>query len=209
MAKKTYSVSSKLWIKEHFDDLSVQKQQNQGDCFEDVFKLEQIQQKFNFIKLGMRVVDLGAAPGGWSQYVASLVGDSGKVFSCDILDMKPIEKVDFIQGDFRDEAVLNTLLNKIGGKPVDIVLSDLTTNGNGSATAAQASNTYLSELAFDLCRQILKPNGVFIVKAYKGEGFDEFYSELKDAFSVVNTSELIYAQAKSNEVYLVAAGYKL
>ncbi len=209
MSKKKQSASSQRWLKEHFDDQYVQKAQKQGWRSRAVFKLEEIQNKDGLIKPGMTVVDLGAAPGGWSQYATKLVGDKGQVIGCDILAMDPIAGVDFLQGDFREENVLNALLNRIDGKNVDIVLSDMAPNMSGNAAADQASSMYLVELAFDMCHQVLKKNGAFAVKVFQGEGFDIFFKELKNAFKVVKTRKPDSSRARSSEVYLVATGYKL
>ena len=209
MTKKKHSASSKRWLKEHFDDQYVQKAQKQGLRSRATFKLEEIQNKDKLIKPGMTVVDLGAAPGGWSQFATGLVGQHGKVIACDILEMDPIAGVDFLQGDFRDEAVLDTLLNRIGGNNVDVVLSDMAPNMSGNNSVDQARSMYLCELALDMCHQVLKPGGVFAIKVFQGEGFDEFFRELKTRFSSVKTRKPDSSRARSREVYLVACGYKV
>ena len=142
MTKKKHSASSKRWLKEHFDDQYVQKAQKLGLRSRAVFKLEAIQEKDRLIKPGMTVVDLGAAPGGWSQLSADLVGQKGQVIACDILAMDPLAGVDFLQGDFREEAVLDTLLNRIGGNNVDIVMSDMAPNMSGNPSVDQARSMY-------------------------------------------------------------------
>ena len=174
-----------------------------------MFKLEEIQAKDSLIKPGMTVVDLGAAPGGWSQYAVKQVGESGHVIACDILAMDPLPGVDFLMGDFREEAVLDTLLNKIGGKNVDVVMSDMAPNMTGNDTADQAKSMYLVELSLDMCRQVLKKNGSYTVKVFMGEGFDQFFNEVKSAFKVVKTRKPDSSRARSREVYLVATGFKL
>ena len=209
MTKKKHSASSKRWLKEHFDDQYVQKAQKQGWRSRAVFKLEEIQQKDKLVKPGMTVVDLGAAPGGWSQYAVQKVGDNGQVIACDILPMDPLPGVDFLQGDFREDAVLDALLSRIGGKNVDIVLSDMAPNMSGNDAVDQAGAMYLVELALDMCRHVLKPNGSFAVKVFQGEGFDQFFKEVKEAFSVVKTRKPDSSRARSREVYLVATGFKL
>lgn len=209
MTKKKHSASSKRWLKEHFDDQYVQKAQKLGWRSRAVFKLEEIQLKDKLIKPGMTVVDLGAAPGGWSQYASQQVGEGGQVIACDILSMDSLAGVDFLQGDFREDAVLDTLLGRIGGKNVDIVLSDMAPNMSGNDAADQAGSMYLVELALDMCRQVLKQNGSFAVKVFQGEGFDPFFKELKAAFSVVKTRKPDSSRARSREVYLVASGFKL
>ncbi|WP_099036219.1 23S rRNA (uridine(2552)-2'-O)-methyltransferase RlmE [Lacimicrobium alkaliphilum] len=208
MTKKTRSASSARWLKEHFDDPYVQKAQKQGWRSRAVFKLEQIQQKDRLIKPAMTVVDLGAAPGGWSQLSAQLVGDKGQVIACDILPMEPLPGVDFLQGDFREEAVIDALLNRIGGNNVDVVLSDMAPNMSGNNAVDQARSMYLVELAMDMCRQVLKPNGSFAVKVFQGEGFDEFFVQMRQAFKNIKTRKPDSSRARSREVYLVATGFK-
>ncbi|GGD75690.1 ribosomal RNA large subunit methyltransferase E [Lacimicrobium alkaliphilum] len=195
-------------MKEHFDDPYVQKAQKQGWRSRAVFKLEQIQQKDRLIKPAMTVVDLGAAPGGWSQLSAQLVGDKGQVIACDILPMEPLPGVDFLQGDFREEAVIDALLNRIGGNNVDVVLSDMAPNMSGNNAVDQARSMYLVELAMDMCRQVLKPNGSFAVKVFQGEGFDEFFVQMRQAFKNIKTRKPDSSRARSREVYLVATGFK-
>ncbi|GAC31500.1 23S rRNA (uridine(2552)-2'-O)-methyltransferase RlmE [Paraglaciecola polaris] len=209
MGKNKQSESSKRWLKEHFDDKYVIQAQKQGLRSRAVFKLEEIQVKDGLIKEGMTVVDLGAAPGGWSQYAVKQVGDKGQVIACDILSMDPLPGVDFLMGDFREEAVLDTLLNKIGGKNVDVVMSDMAPNMTGNDTADQAKSMYLVELSLDMCRQVLKKNGNYTVKVFMGEGFDQFFNEVKSAFKVVKTRKPDSSRARSREVYLVATGFKL
>ncbi len=209
MTKKKHSASSKRWLKEHFDDHYVQKAQKMGLRSRAVFKLEAIQEKDRLIKPGMTVVDLGAAPGGWSQLSADLVGANGQVIACDILPMDPLAGVDFLQGDFREESVLDTLLNRIGGNTVDIVLSDMAPNMSGNGSVDQARSMYLCELALDMCHSVLKPNGAFVIKVFQGEGFDQFFRDVKSAFKVLKTRKPDSSRARSREVYLVATGYKV
>lgn len=209
MTKKKLSASSKRWLKEHFDDHYVQKAQKEGWRSRAIYKLEEIQQKDRLIKPGMTIVDLGAAPGGWSQLAAQMVGDKGQVIACDILEMDPIVGVDFLQGDFREEQVLDALLNRIGGKTVDIVLSDMAPNMSGNGSVDQARSMYLCELALDMCHQVLKPNGAFAIKVFQGEGFDEYFKAIKSAFKTIKTRKPDSSRSRSREVYLVATGYKL
>ena len=209
MTKKKHSASSKRWLKEHFDDHYVQKAQKQGLRSRAVFKLEEMQQKDKLIKPGMTVVDLGAAPGGWSQLASDLVGSNGQVIACDILEMDPIAGVDFLKGDFREESVLNALLNRIDGNNVDIVLSDMAPNMSGNNAADQARSMYLCELALDMCHQVLKPGGNFAIKVFQGEGFDEFLTALRQNFTTIKTRKPDSSRARSREVYLVACGYKV
>ena len=209
MSKNKQSVSSQRWLKEHFDDKFVQKAQKLGLRSRAGFKIEEIQQKDDLIKSAMTVVDLGAAPGGWSQYVTKVVGEDGLVIACDILPMDPLAGVSFLQGDFCEENVLNELLNKIGGKNVDVVMSDMAPNMSGNDAIDQAKSMYLVELALDMCHQVLKINGSFVVKVFMGEGFEPFMKELYKAFKIVKTRKPESSRARSREVYLVATGYKL
>ncbi len=209
MSKKKHTASSKRWLDEHFDDEYVKKAQKLGLRSRAVFKIEEINLKDKLIKPGMKVVDLGAAPGGWSEYATKVVGDNGQVVACDILPMDPIAGVDFLQGDFREEAVLNALLDRIGGKDIDVVMSDMAANFTGNDSADSARSMYLVELALDMCHQVLKSNGAFVVKVFQGEGFDQFFKEVKSMFKVVKTRKPESSRARSREVYLVATGFKL
>jgi 23S rRNA (uridine2552-2'-O)-methyltransferase len=208
MTKKKHSASSKRWLKEHFDDHYVQQAQKQGWRSRAVFKLEEIQQKDKLILPGMTVVDLGAAPGGWSQLVSQLVGDNGQIIACDMLNMDPIVGVDFLQGDFREQNVLDALLSRIDGKNVDIVLCDMAPNMSGNSSVDQTKSMYLIELALEMCDQVLKVNGSFVVKVFMGEGFDDFFKSLRAGFTSVKTRKLESSRPRSREVYLVATGYK-
>ncbi|UAA39892.1 23S rRNA (uridine(2552)-2'-O)-methyltransferase RlmE [Paraneptunicella aestuarii] len=209
MTKKKHSGSSKRWLKEHFDDKYVQMAQKQGLRSRAVFKLDEIQQKDKLIKPGMCVVDLGAAPGGWSQYAVDVVGDKGQVIACDILPMDSIAGVDFLEGDFREEAVLDALLDRIGGRNVDVVMSDMAPNMSGNDSVDQSRAMYLVELALDMCNEVLKPNGSFVAKVFQGAGFEEYFKALKQRFQVVKTRKPDSSRARSREVYLVATGWKL
>lgn len=209
MTKKNRSGSSNRWLKEHFDDKYVQKAQKLGLRSRAVFKIEEIQDKDNLIKPGMCVVDLGAAPGGWSQYAADIVGESGQVIACDILAMDSIAGVDFLQGDFREDAVLDALLNRIDGRNVDVIMSDMAPNMSGNDSVDQARAMYLVELALDMCDQVLKANGSFIVKVFQGEGFEEYFKVMRQRFKSVKTRKPDSSRARSREVYLVATGWKL
>ncbi|TDF42157.1 23S rRNA (uridine(2552)-2'-O)-methyltransferase RlmE [Alteromonadaceae bacterium M269] len=209
MSKSKQSASSQRWLKEHFDDQYVQKAQKMGLRSRAVFKLEEIQAKDKLIHPGMNVVDLGAAPGGWSQLAADLVGDSGRVIACDILPMDAIAEVDFLQGDFSEDAVLETLLEGINGKNVDVVMSDMAPNMTGNDAVDQARSIYLVELALDMCNDVLKKNGSFVTKVFQGEGFDAFFKAVKERFKQVKTRKPDSSRARSREVYLVATGFKL
>jgi 23S rRNA (uridine2552-2'-O)-methyltransferase len=209
MSKKKLKTSSQRWMQEHFEDEYVKKAQRLGLRSRAVFKIEEINNKDKIIKPGMKVVDLGAAPGGWSEYAVKAVGDHGQVVACDILPMDPIVGVDFLQGDFREDAVLDALLQRIDGKNVDVVLSDMAANMTGNEAADSARSMYLVELALDMCQQVLKKDGAFIVKVFQGDGFEQYMKAVKDAFKVVRTRKPESSRARSREVYLVATGYKL
>ncbi len=208
MSKKKLTASSARWMQEHFDDEYVKKAQRLGLRSRAVFKLEEINNKDKLLKSGMKVVDLGAAPGGWSEYAAKIVGDKGQVVACDILSMDPLAGVDFLQGDFREDAVLEALLNKIGGQNIDVVMSDMAANMTGNESADSARSMYLVELALDMCNQVLKKNGAFVVKVFQGEGFEQFMKDVKQAFNVVKTRKPDSSRARSREVYIVATGFK-
>jgi len=209
MSGKKRTASSSRWMQEHFDDHYVKLAQKRGFRSRAAFKIEEIQEKDKLIRPGMTVVDLGAAPGGWSQVAVKLAGDSGKVIACDILPMDPIVGVDFLQGDFREEKVLDALLTRVGDAKVDIVLSDMAPNMSGSGGVDQPRAMYLVELALDMCHQVLAPNGCFAVKVFQGEGFEEYMKSVREAFKTVKTRKPDSSRARSREVYLVATGYKL
>lgn len=207
MAKTNRSASSKRWLKEHFDDQFVQEAKKQGWRSRAVFKLEELNNKDKLLNSGDCVVDLGAAPGGWSQYAASVIGDSGRIVACDLLPMDHIPNVDFLQGDFREEEILNALLEILGDKAVDIVMSDMAPNMSGNSNLDQTRAMYLVELAFDMCHQVLRKGGRFVVKAFQGEGFDAYLAEVRKAFSSVKIRKPDSSRARSREVYIVASGY--
>lgn len=209
MTQKKRSASSTRWLKEHFDDQYVKKAQQRGLRSRAVFKLEEIQGKDRLLKTGMTVVDLGAAPGSWSQYTVDLVGERGRVIACDILPMDPIAGVDFLQGDFREDSVLTALLERVGPDKVDVVMSDMAPNMSGSQQVDQARSMYLVELALDMCHQVLRPDGAFVVKVFQGEGFTSYLDEMKKIFKAVKIRKPDSSRARSREVYIVATGFKL
>jgi 23S rRNA (uridine2552-2'-O)-methyltransferase len=209
MAKDNRSASSKRWLQEHVNDKYVKEANKRGLRSRAFFKIEELNKKDGLMKIGNTVVDLGAAPGGWSQYAVEALGDEGTIVACDILPMDPIAGVDFLRGDFREEAVLNALLDRIDGKNVDLVMSDMAPNMSGNDTVDQAQSMYLVELALDMCHQVLKPNGNFVVKVFQGEGFDAFMKDVRAAFKAVKVRKPESSRARSREVYLVATGYKL
>ncbi len=209
MSKNSVTVSSARWLKEHFDDEYVKKAQRLGLRSRAVFKIEEINKKDRLITKGMKVVDLGAAPGGWSEYAVKAVGDAGQVIACDILPMDPIAGVEFLEGDFREDAVLDALLTRIDGKNIDVVMSDMAANMSGNESADSARSMYLVELALEMCHQVLKKDGAFVVKVFQGEGFEQFMKAARAVFKTVKTRKPESSRARSREVYLVATGFKL
>jgi len=199
---------NRTWIKQHVKDPYVVQSQRDGYRSRASYKLLEIVEKGRFIKPGMVVVDLGSAPGGWSQVAAKLVGHGGAVVAVDILPMDPIAGVSFIQGDFTEESVLQQLLNNIENRPVDLVISDMAPNLTGMKAVDQPAVVYLAELAVDLAQQVLKKEGVFIAKLFQGEGFDEFVRTTRTVFNTVSLKKPDASRAKSREVYLVAKGLR-
>jgi len=206
--KKSSSASSKRWMQEHVNDFYVKEANKKGLRSRAVFKLEEINQKDKLIRSAMTVVDLGAAPGSWSQWAVDKVGLQGKVIACDILPMDSIAGVDFLQGDFREDAVLDALLTRIGDSKVDVLLSDMAPNMSGNAAMDQPKSMYLVELALDMCRSVLVKEGSFIVKVFMGADFDAFIAEVRKLFKTVKVRKPDSSRARSREVYLVASGYK-
>ncbi len=202
------SKSSGRWLKEHFDDHYVKQSQKDGWRSRASYKLLEIQEKDKIIRPGCKVVDLGAAPGGWSQVAIELVGEGGRVVASDILSMDAVAGVDFVQGDFTEHAVLEQILKTIGGDKVDLVISDMAPNMSGSLSVDQPNAMYLVELALDLSRQVLRKGGVFLVKVFQGEGFDAFLKDMKTSFSKVQTRKPVASRSRSREVYLLASGFR-
>jgi 23S rRNA (uridine2552-2'-O)-methyltransferase len=202
------SKSSKRWLKEHFSDPYVKRAQQEGYRSRAVFKLMEIQQRDKLFKQGMIVIDLGAAPGGWSQQVVQWVGKNGKVVALDILPMDGIAGVDFLQGDFREEAVLQELLSRLQGSQVDIVLSDMAPNMSGVSGIDQPRVMYLAELSMELVQKVLKPGGALLIKLFHGAEFDDFLRGLRKRFTKVVVRKPEASRSRSAEVYLLATGYK-
>lgn len=200
--------SSKAWLKEHREDPYVQQAQREGYRSRACYKLLELQQRDRLFRPGMTVLDLGSAPGGWSQVAARLVGHSGRVVASDILPMDSIAGVEFIQGDFTEEAVFRQILAAVSGLPVDLVMSDMAPNMSGMNAVDQPRSIYLVELAMDLARQVLAPGGVFVSKVFQGEGFDAVFRDLRDSFDKVLTRKPRASRPRSREVYLVARGYR-
>jgi len=202
------SKSSSRWLKEHFDDEFVLRAQKEGYRSRAIYKLIEIQQKDHILKPGMTVIDLGAAPGGWSEYAVKKLGSKGRMIALDILPMEPIEGVEIIEGDFREDAVLEQLLDLMDDTGADLVISDMAPNISGMEVVDIPRSYYLAELALDLARQVLKPGGGLLVKLFQGEGFDAYQKELKQSFSRVVMRKPKASRARSREIYALATGYK-
>jgi 23S rRNA (uridine2552-2'-O)-methyltransferase len=206
MAKK--KSSSKAWLKEHRDDVFVQRAQREGYRSRACYKLLELNERDRLIRPGMRVVDLGAAPGGWSQVAGSLVGVKGRVIATDILPMDTLEDVEFIQGDFTEDAVFDALLEAIGDHPVDLVMSDMAPNMSGVPAVDLPRAMYLVELAVDMAARVLAPKGAFVAKVFQGEGFDELFRTLREQYATVLTRKPEASRPRSREVYIVAKEFK-
>ena len=202
------SKSSADWLKEHVDDIWVQKAQQDGYRTRASYKLIELDDKDKLIRPGSVVVDLGSAPGGWSQVVAKRVGEKGLVIASDILEMDAIADVTFIQGDFTTEEVYDQLVDVIDGRPVDLVISDMAPNMSGMSSIDQPGAMYLVELALDMARQVLKPNGSFVAKGFQGEGFDAYLADMEQSFAKVMIRKPKASRARSREVYIVAKGFR-
>ena len=203
-----HSKSSQKWLQEHHRDQYVKRAQLDGYRSRASYKLIEINQKDKIFKPGLIVVDLGAAPGGWSQVAAKLVGPEGKIVASDILNMAPIDKVDFVLGDFTDSVVLQNILNLLENNLVDLVISDMATNMSGIRGVDQAKAMYLIELALDMACTVLKPGGNFVVKVFHGEGFDQYMIELKKRFKRVTSRKPDASRSRSREVYIVAKNFR-
>lgn len=202
------SKSSARWLREHFTDEYVKRAQQDGYRCRAVYKLLEIQEKDHLLRPGLTVVDLGASPGGWSQLAARLVGGAGRVLALDILPMEPLAGVEFIEGDFRESAVLDHLLTVLAGRVVDVVLSDMAPNTSGVKAVDQPSVMYLAELALDFACRRLRPGGSFLVKTFQGEGFDDFLRAVRTVFTTVAPRKPRASRARSAEQYLLARNYR-
>jgi len=195
-------------MQEHFEDEYVKLAQTQGYRSRAVFKLKEIQDKDQLIKPGMNIIDLGAAPGGWSQFARQLIGKKNKLIALDILPMDTLEGVDFIQGDFCEEAVIDQLHAVLGGAPVNLVMSDMAPNMSGNKGVDQPRAIYLGELALDTAKTVLTKDGCFLVKLFQGEGFEAFHHEVQRYFAKVVIRKPKASRPRSNEVYILAKGFK-
>ena len=202
------SKSSKKWLEERARDKYVKKSKQAGFRSRASFKLLEIQEKDRFIQPGMVVVDLGSAPGGWSQAAKILVGDKGSVLATDILPMAPISGVEFIQGDFTEDAVFEDLIERVGVESVDLVISDMAPNITGIREIDQPGSMHLAELALDFARSILREGAYFLVKVFEGEGIGEFKQILAGEFEKVKVRKPKASRSRSREMYLLAEKYR-
>jgi 23S rRNA (uridine2552-2'-O)-methyltransferase len=200
--------SSKAWMHEHVNDEFVKRAQKEGYRARAAYKLIEIDDKDKLIKPGMTIVDLGATPGSWSQVATQRLKGQGRMIALDLLEMEPIKGVEFIQGDFREEAVLRQLENSLQGKQVDLVIADMAPNMSGITIVDQAGAAYLTELALEFSRDWLKPSGNFLVKVFVGAGFDEILASMRGLFDKVVTRKPKASRGRSNEVYLLGLGKK-
>jgi 23S rRNA (uridine2552-2'-O)-methyltransferase len=202
------SKSSASWMSRHLSDPFVKQAQKDGYRSRSAYKLIELNEKDKLIRPGMRIMDLGSAPGGWSQVAGKLVGGKGRVLATDILPMDGLKNVDFIQGDFTDEAIVQKLLDWLGGGKFDLIISDIAPNITGIDSADQASSIYFLELALDTVQKTLKPGATFVAKMFQGAGSDQYLKELRKHFDKVAIRKPAASRKESREVYLVAKGFK-
>lgn len=200
------SKSSQRWLKEHFSDPFVKKAQAEGMRSRAAYKLEELLERDRLLKPDMVVVDLGAAPGGWSQQVRRQMGERGRVLALDILEMPPLAGVEFLHGDFREEAVLSRFEEMLGGVPVDLVLSDMAPNKSGMDAVDQPRMMHLAELAMDFADNHVKPGGAFLIKLFQGVGFDDYVRELRRRYDKVSIRKPQASRKRSPEVYALGQG---
>ncbi|MHB8920113.1 MAG: 23S rRNA (uridine(2552)-2'-O)-methyltransferase RlmE [Halothiobacillus sp.] len=203
------SGSSQRWLAEHFRDEYVLKAQREGYRSRAVYKLMELNERDHFLKSGQRVVDLGAAPGGWTQYAAQVIGDKGHIFALDLLPMDHFAHTTVIQGDFSSDSVLAGLTALLNNAPVDLVISDMAPNMSGVESVDIPRAMYLAELALDFCHQMLKPDGAFVTKLFQGIGFDDYMKQARIAFKSVSVRKPKASRPRSKEVYLVAQGHRV
>jgi 23S rRNA (uridine2552-2'-O)-methyltransferase len=203
------SKSSHQWLKDHFDDAYVKRARREGYRSRAVYKLEEIQQKDRILRPGMTVVDLGAAPGGWSQFAAQVLGDKGRIIALDILPMDALPGVAFIQGDFREDEILERLVDILEAGRVDLVMSDMAPNISGMDAVDQPRSMYLAELAADFASQVQGRGGDLLLKAFQGEGFDEFLRNLRGQYRKVQIRKPKASRPRSREVYVLGKGRKV
>jgi 23S rRNA (uridine2552-2'-O)-methyltransferase len=198
------SKSSARWLAEHANDEFVKRAQREGWRSRAVFKLEEIQRRERLLRPGIRCVDLGAAPGSWSQYAARILGNTSRIVATDILPMDAIPGVEFVQGDFREAAVLDEVLNRLGNAKVDLVLSDMAPNMAGIDAVDQPRSVYLAELALEFADRVLAPGGDLLVKLFQGEGFDQIIRDVRMRYGKVVTKKPKASRTRSPEIYLLA-----
>ena len=203
------SNSSKSWLRRHLTDPFVKEAKRQGYLSRAAFKLLAIQEKDKIFKSGMTVIDLGAAPGGWSQVANECVGEHGRVIAIDLLPMNSIPNVTFIQGDFNDSEVFDQLLLALDGKYVDVIISDMAPNLSGQKSIDLPRSIHLLELALDCAEKILKPGGTFLFKAFQGTGLEDFIRSVKTRFSQVKYRKPEASRSESKEVYVLGIGFRL
>jgi len=202
------SKSSQNWLREHFNDPFVKQAQKDGYRSRASYKLLEIQEKDRLIRPGMTVVDLGAAPGGWSQVTSRLIGGQGRLIASDILEMDSIPDVTFIQGDFTEDAVFKQILAAIGNTQVDLVISDMAPNMSGVSAVDMPRAMFLCELALDLAGRVLRPGGDFLIKIFQGEGFDQYHKDVRKMFDKVQMRKPTSSRDRSREQYLLGRGFK-
>ena len=193
---------------EHVNDPYVKQAQKDGYRSRASYKLIELNERDKLIRPGMLILDLGSAPGGWSQVAGKIVGEKGRVIATDILPMDPVHNVDFIQGDFTEEAVFNQILEALAGRKPDLIISDIAPNITGIESADQASSIYLVELALDMARRVLKSKGNFVAKVFQGSGSDAFLKDLRTSFEKVSIRKPAASRSRSREIYVVARGFK-
>ncbi|OGI45746.1 MAG: 23S rRNA methyltransferase [Candidatus Muproteobacteria bacterium RBG_16_65_34] len=200
--------SSQRWIARHVKDEYVKRAQKEGFRSRAAYKLAEIDARDHLFRAGLTVVDLGAAPGGWSQYAVKRVGPGGRVLAVDILPMEPLQGVELIQGDFTEAAVLNLVLERLQGRGVDLVISDMAPNISGVAASDQARSVYLAELALEFAAKTLRPGATLLVKTFQGEGFDALRRQMRERFEKLATRKPKASRAESREIYLLARGFR-
>ncbi len=200
--------TSKAWMREHVNDPYVLLAKKEGYRSRAAYKLMEMDERDHLLRAGMTVVDLGAAPGGWTQVAAKKIGPDGALVAFDILPMEPVKGAIFIQGDFREDTALVQLDHALQGRPVDIVISDIAPNISGIGLADQARSMYLAELALEFAMQHLKPGGNFLVKVFQGEGFDAFVRTMRASFVEVAVRKPKASRDRSTEVYMLGKGLK-
>ncbi len=202
------SKSSARWLNDHENDEYVQRARREGFRSRAVYKLLEIQEKYQILKPGSVVVDLGAAPGGWMQVAKKAVGDSGFVVGLDLLAIEPLPDCTFIQGDFTEDAILEQLMDALDGRPVDLVISDMAPNLSGMKDIDQPRSMYLVELAVHFASQVLRPGGTFLAKCFEGEGIDDIRATIRNEFKQLNNVKPKASRGKSREIYLLGRSFK-